>query len=371
MEDTLIDEEKEPTATIMLVDDTPTNLSVLIDYLNEFGFEILIAVDGEGALTAAKAGHPDLILLDIMMPGMDGYETCKHLKKDPITKEIPVIFISALSESMDKVKGFASGGVDYITKPFQQDEVLARINTHLTLQRQKKELAELNTTKDKFFSIISHDMRGIFTPIVGSSDLIKRMVTKYDDDRLIKFSNNLSISVKNALKLFENLLEWSRLQQGRMAFDPLPLSLTELIAQTVALFSEHQKTENIQIVNNVNDVFNVSGDANMIKTIIRNLVSNALKFTHSGGTIHLNAQNNDGFIEISVSDSGIGMPQEKIDALFQLQHSKSSKGTDGERGTGLGLILCKDFVEKHGGKIWVNSIVGKGTTFEFSLPEKQ
>jgi signal transduction histidine kinase len=365
-----MDEEKEPTATILLVDDTPTNLSVLIDYLNEFGFEILIAVDGEGALTAAKAGQPDLILLDIMMPGMDGYETCKRLKEDINTREIPIIFISALSESMDKVKGFSSGGVDYITKPFQQDEVLARINTHLTLQRQKKELAELNTTKDKFFSIISHDMRGIFTPIVGSSDLIKRMVAKYDDDRLKKFSNNLSTSVKNALKLFENLLEWSRLQQGRMSFEPSHISLTDLVAQTVDLFSEHQKSKNIQIINNIKEIYHVSGDANMINTIIRNLVSNAMKFTHSGGTITLDAQKNNDFIEISVSDSGIGMTSEQMDELFRLKKTKSRKGTDGERGTGLGLILCKDFVEKHGGKLWVNSIMGKGTTFEFSLPEK-
>jgi len=363
-------EEKEPTATILLVDDTPTNLSVLIDYLNEFGFEILIAVDGEGALTAAQAGQPDLILLDIMMPGMDGYETCKRLKNNPSTQDIPVIFISALSESMDKVKGFSSGGVDYITKPFQQDEVLARINTHLTLQRQKKELAELNTTKDKFFSIISHDMRGIFTPIVGSSDLIKRMVAKYDDERLSKFSNNLSTSVRNALKLFENLLEWSRLQQGRMTFEPSRLSLTELVAQTIELFSEHQKTKNIQIVNHVTEIYHVRGDANMIKTVIRNLISNALKFSYSGGTITLDALRKDGFILMSVSDSGIGMTSDKMNELFLLEKSSSSKGTDGERGTGLGLILCKDFVEKHGGEIGVNSIVGKGTTFEFSLPEE-
>jgi len=363
-----MDEDKE--TTVLIVDDTPTNLSVLIDYLNEFGFEILIAIDGEGALTAAKAGKPDLILLDIMMPGMDGYETCKRLKQDPSTKEIPIIFISALSESMDKVKGFSSGGVDYITKPFQQDEVLARINTHVTLQRQKKELAELNTTKDIFFSIISHDMRGIFTPIVGSSDLIKRMVAKYDDDRLTKFSNNLSTSVRNALKLFETLLEWSRLQQGRMSFEPTNISITELVAQTVDLFSEHQKTKNIQIVNHVTETFHASGDENMIKTIIRNLVSNALKFTHSGGKISIEAKRKDGFIEMSIADSGIGMTSEKINELFALKKSKSIKGTDGERGTGLGLILCKDFVEKHGGKIWVNSIVGKGTTFQFSLPEE-
>jgi len=364
-----MNEKKESTGTILLVDDTPTNLSVLIDYLNEFGFEMLIAVDGEGALTAAQAGQPDLILLDIMMPGMDGYETCKRLKADARTKDIPVIFISALSESIDKVKGFSSGGVDYITKPFQQNEVLARINTHLTLQKQKKELEDLNTTKDKFFSIISHDMRGIFTPIVGSSDLIKRMVAKYDDDRLKKFSNNLSISIRNALKLFDNLLEWSRLQQGRMAFDPSKISLTELVGQTIDLFSEHQKNKNIQLINNINEIYHVSGDEDMIKTVIRNLVSNALKFTRSEGTITLDAKRKDDFIEVSVSDSGIGMNSEKIDELFTLKKSKSSKGTDGERGTGLGLILCKDFVEKHGGKIWVNSIVGKGTTFEFSLPE--
>ena len=357
------------TTTVMIVDDTPTNLSVLIDYLNNFGFEILVAVDGEGAISSAIAGQPDLILLDIMMPGMDGYETCRRLKQDPITQDIPVIFISALSESIDKIKGFSSGAVDYITKPFQQDEVLARVTTHLTLQRQKKELAELNATKDKFFSIISHDMRGIFVPIMGSTDIIKRMVKKYDDDRLNKFSKNLSSSVKNAIKLFENLIEWSRLQQGNMEFVQSKLSLKDLIAQTVDLFMEHQKSKNIKIINEVIDDFQVYGDENMIKTIIRNLISNALKFTNSGGKITLKAKKQDSLIEVSVSDSGIGINPDKVKDLFTLKQQKSVVGTGGEHGTGLGLILCKDFVEKHEGKIWVNSIVGHGSTFTFSLPE--
>jgi len=357
----------DDTSTIMLVDDTPTNLSVLIDYLNDFGFEILIAVDGEGALISAEAGQPDLILLDIMMPGMDGYETCRQLKKNPATSDIPVIFISALSESMDKVKGFSSGGVDYITKPFQQDEVLARITTHLTIQRQKKELEALNDTKDKFFSVISHDMRGIFTPIVGSSDLIRRMVKKYDDPKLTKFSDNLSFSVKNALKLFENLLEWSRIQRGGISFEPVQLSLHELIEQAKELFQEHQKNKNIKIISNIQEDFLVWADNNMIQTVIRNLISNGLKFTHPGGIITIGAKRIDNEIEVSIADSGIGMSQDSISKLFSIKQMISQKGTGGERGTGLGLILCKDFIEKHEGKIWVNSTIGKGTTFTFTL----
>jgi signal transduction histidine kinase len=359
----------EDTATIMLVDDTPTNLSVLIDYLNDFGFEILIAVDGEGALISVEAGQPDLILLDIMMPGMDGYETCRRLKQNPTTSDIPVIFISALSESMDKVKGFSSGGVDYITKPFQQDEVLARITTHLTIQRQKKELEALNVTKDKFFSVISHDMRGIFTPIVGSTDLIKHMVKKYDDPKLTKFTNNLSLSVKNALKLFENLLEWSRIQRGGITFAPVHLSLKKLIEQSVELFKEHQKSKKIEIINNIPADYQVKADKDMIQTVVRNLVSNGLKFTHSGGTITIDAKKNENRIEVSVTDSGIGMSPENVSSLFSLKQTKSKKGTGGERGTGLGLILCKDFIEKNGGKIWVNSVIGKGTSFMFTLEE--
>jgi signal transduction histidine kinase len=361
----------EEISTIMIVDDTPTNLSVLIDYLNDFGFELLIAVDGEGALISAEAGKPDLILLDIMMPGMDGYETCRRLKENPVTKEIPVIFISALSESMDKVKGFSSGGVDYITKPFQQDEVLARITTHLTIQRQKKELAALNATKDKFFSVISHDMRGIFTPILGSSDLIRRMVQKYDDPKLTKFSNNLSISVKNALKLFENLLEWSRIQRDGITFEPTQLSLKIMVEQTVELFQEHQKSKHIEIINNIHDDYQVWADKNMIQTVFRNLISNALKFSHSGGAITLDAKMNDNKIEVSVTDSGIGMSPDNVAKLFTLNQTKSSKGTDGEKGTGLGLILCKEFIEKHGEKIWVNSTIGKGTAFLFTLSNKR
>ncbi|MBF0452900.1 MAG: hybrid sensor histidine kinase/response regulator [Candidatus Magnetomorum sp.] len=361
---------KKTTATIMIVDDSPTNLSVLIDYLYNSGFKILIANDGESALTIAQRGRPDLILLDIMMPGMNGYETCQCLKQDRRTKDIPVIFISALSKSMDKVKGFSVGGVDYITKPFQQDEVLARVTTHLTIQRQKKDLAKLNATKDKFFSIISHDMRGIFTPIAGASDIISRIAEKYDDARLKKFSGMMVISVRIAVKLFENLLEWSRTQQIDMPFEPSNVSLTHLVNETMGLFQEHQKSKNIHIINDIiDDDLQVYVDDNMVKTIVRNLLSNALKFTPSGGKITLKAIKVDDFIEVSVSDNGIGINSNSIDKLFLLQNAKSNPGTDGEKGTGLGLILCKEFVEKNGGQIFVNSSVHYGTTVGFTLPE--
>jgi len=363
-----------PKSTILVVDDTPTNLSVLLDYLNQSGFKTLIAQDGEGALEQADYAHPDIILLDVMMPGIDGFETCKRLKDNPVTQDIPVIFMTALSETMDKVKGFQHGAVDYITKPFQQEEVLMRISTHLTIQHQKKALNDLNqklmasnATKDKFFSIIAHDMRSAFTPMVGYSDMLNRAAAELENAKLLKYAENMQIMIDNAHKLFKNLLDWARIQRGAMTYKPNHFDLYSIGMSNIAFLISTAKQKKITLELEIPKNTLCFADSNMVDTTLRNLVSNAIKFTREEGNIVLSSSFVDHSIEVCVSDNGVGIAPENQEKLFTIDNKYKSPGTAGEQGTGLGLILCKELVEKNGGKIWVTSEKDKGSCFRFTL----
>jgi len=370
-------EKKSDKAAVLIVDDRIENLHVLINCLNEADFETFIAQDGEGAIQQLDYILPDIILLDIMMPGIDGYETCCRLKEKKKTRDIPVIFMSALSETVDKVKGFKVGAVDYVVKPFQQEEVLARINLQLTLQRQKKELSELNArltesnaAKDKFFSIIAHDLRGHFNSLIGGTDLLIQFFHKLAEEEKVRLLTDIHIASKEAYTLLSNLLEWSRSQTGRIVCDPIKINLKAVINTNLSLFKQAVKEKHIDIINEIREDIFIYADESMLNTVIRNLISNSVKFTHSGGRVSIRAENVGNLIEVSVSDTGIGMKEDEVRKLFRTDCHHSSRGTAEEHGTGLGLILCKEFVEKNGGKIWIESNEGKGTSSYFTLPQQ-
>jgi len=376
-------QEKLKGAVILVVDDNPMNLGVLFDHLNASGFKILIAEDGESAIHQAKFAKPDIILLDIMMPGVDGFEACRNLKKNEETKDIPVIFMTALFETADKIKGFESGAVDYITKPFQNEEVIARITTHLTIQFQKKELEELNktkdkllkelgdlnATKDKFFSIIAHDLRSPFNGLIGASDLLIQSFEGLEKEIIIDLIRSMNIASRNAFNLLNNLLEWSRSQTGRIEWDPNITDISIIIRENRLLLKHNAEEKNISLVSEIQDNTFVYADEYMINTVIRNLITNALKYSRNGEEVRISSKDTGDFLEISVSDKGIGIKPENIGKLFRIDIHHTTKGTANEQGTGLGLILCKEFVEKHNGKIWVESELGKGATFRFTLPK--
>jgi len=367
-------DNKEKTI-ILIVDDNPTNLQILFDYLEKAGFKILVAPNGERAVRQLEKIVPDIILLDIMMPGIDGYETCRRIKENEAMKDIPVIFMSALSDTFDKIRGFEAGAVDYVTKPFQQEEVLARINAHLTIRRQKKQLSELNSklyesniTKDKFFSVIAHDLKNAFFPLFSYPDLLTRAIDKEDYGNVRKYAGNIKEHIENAYKLMENLLNWSRVQIGTMDFRPQEVHLYKVGLRCVALLAESANQKEISLSYTIDRDIRVYADPDMTDTILRNLISNAVKFTDNRGRVTVSARSFNGEVEISVSDTGIGISKENLPKLFRIDQVFKKEGTAGERGTGLGLILCREFVEKNKGKILVESELGKGTTFRFTLP---
>jgi len=353
---------------ILIVDDTPHNLQVLTNILHDKGYNICISTSGYQALESVNTEMPDLILLDIQMPDMDGFETFKALKLNPNSEDIPVIFLTAMVDPEKILQGFELGAVDYITKPFNIPELTSRVATHIEIKKSREKLTELNATKDKLFSIISHDLKSSLGSIVGITDLVLEKFDDYEPDKVRQIIESIHQSSKNTFELLENLLDWARLQTGKLTQQMEKHDLKTIIHNTSELYHEIAKNKNITIQNNVISDITVYCDINMIQTVLRNLISNAIKFTNAEGTVTLNSIERNSQVEIQVSDSGIGIIPENIPYIFSIEKNISTPGTKGEKGTGLGLMLCKELIEKQGGKIWVESEVGKGTTFKFTLP---
>jgi signal transduction histidine kinase len=364
-------ESPQDEATILVIDDSPTNLRLLLETLQAAGYRTLIAPTGERALRQMKLVRPDLILLDVMMPGIDGFETCRRIKESPDTRDIPVIFITALAKASEKVRGFEMGGVDYITKPFQQNEVLSRVRTHLTLRRQRLALESANATKDRFFSIVAHDMRGAFNSVFAYADIMAEQVTQTGPDSLRQTSDKLSECVENAYRLLQNLLQWARIQRGQMEFQPRNLNLHDLIADILTLTGGHREKKRITAENRIPPDTLAWGDEQMLHTVFRNLVTNAVKFTPIGGQIAVRAESEGGHHRILVEDSGVGIDPEHLDRLFRIDVKHQATGTDGETGTGLGLALCHELVVKNGGEILIASQPGEGTAVSVTLPKSE
>ena len=372
---------------ILLVDDEPKNIQLLGNLLREYGYAIEFATSGMDALRWLSMRLFDLILLDIMMPEMDGYDVCKRLKSNPITRGIPIIFLTAKTDAEGIARGFSLGAVDYVTKPFQKEELFARVKTHLTLQEQQRtldryadlleeknlelrqknlRLEESNANKDKFFSLIAHDLKSPMTGFLSLAELFEN-TDDMQPEQFKEFIRQFRASAENLFQLLENLLTWARIQRGLIEHAPQRVNLGDMIHQNIALMAQNARQKKIALVNSVAREVFVYADTHMLEAIIRNLLSNALKFTKPGGSIEVTTTDAGDFVTVSVSDNGIGMTEEKCAKLFRVGAKIQSKGTSDEKGTGLGLILCKEFVEKNGGAIGVESRPERGTTVWFTL----
>ncbi len=355
--------------SILIVDDGPTNLQVLGKILGSEKHEIFLASDGIKGLELAQAELPDLILLDILMPRMDGFEVCRRLKQEHITKDIPIIFISALHETSEKVKGFQIGGVDYITKPIQREEVIARVDVHLGLKRSQEELTNANATKDKLMAIIGHDLRGPLGSVIQALDMLIKLDGKLDKQKRLNMMTELHKGAKRAFTLLENTLFWARSQRGDIIYQPANLKLKVLVDDNIRSLSDLAQEKTIRLYTDIHKALTVYADKNMLTIILRNLISNALKFTPESGEIKVTAIAKKEFVEVTVVDNGVGVRTEDRDKLFNLENHFSTFGTRNEKGSGLGLPLCKEFVEKNGGKIRMESLKKGGCAFIFTVPQ--
>lgn len=368
--------------TILIADDNTTNLNVLFEYLSSQGYRILVAEDGLGAIEQARYGLPDLILLDVMMPGLDGFEACQRLKQVPETRNIPVIFMTAISETSYILKGFSVGAVDYITKPLQREEVYARVRTHISIrrlqreleaeiqtrQKAEEELRKLNAGKDVFFSVLAHDLKNPMNGLLGLSEVLVEMLPAEANSEL----RETALDVRNLASLVGtlllDLLGWAQLQLGQLRPAPRVISLARAIEPTLTLITTATRAKRIELLNEAVVPLELYCDVRMNETVLRNLLSNAVKFTPSGGTIRILAEAKEDEVVITIADSGKGIAPERIAGLFELGQTKPTYGTAGEKGTGLGLPLCREMVERNGGRIWVDSTPDEGSSFHFTVP---
>lgn len=369
---------------LLIVDDALANLRILSGMLKKHGYSVRSAPNGQTAIMIAENEPPDLILLDIVMPDMDGYEVCRHLKTDPTTSNIPIIFLSGRADIIDKVRGFESGGVDYITKPFQAEEVLARVRTHLNLRRLQRQLqernqqlehantrlrehtAELEATNQElrsFAYVISHDLKA---PLRGISRIAQWLVDDYDSmiDEQGKHMTKLLINrVKRMDSLIEGILEYSRI--GRTPENTEDLDLKSLVYDMVAMLSF---TENIHIV--VSGEFPViTGNRFRISQVFQNLLDNAIKFMDKAeGEIQFSGRDDGTQWIFCVADNGPGIDKKYYEKIFQIFQTLNRR--DMLESTGVGLAIVKKIIESYGGKIWIESQVGKGSQFYFTLPKQ-
>lgn len=248
----------------------------------------------------------------------------------------------------------------------RSNKILQVVNTKV--KTQNTELQNLNATKDKFFSILGHDLKGPLNSLSSFSNLLINYTDSLSKEEIQQLATDLDKSIKNLYSLLENLLEWSRSQTGNIAFTPEAFDLPALLEENKALLQAQAENKKINLVSNHAESLTVNTHKHSINTVIRNLISNAIKFTPEGGTITMDLKKENGFVIVSIADTGVGMSKEVIDKLFRIDAKHSTKGTANEKGTGLGLILCKEFVEKNGGKIWVTSEEDKGSVFSFSIP---
>ena len=367
---------REDVPNIILVDDTPANLQLLTGMLKERGYKVRPVPSGKLALQAAKNDPPDLILLDVMMPEMDGYEVCERLKADDRLKEIPVIFISALNETMDKVRAFGVGGVDYVTKPFQFEEVNARVSTHLQLQRQRRKLKEnleqlrrLEEMRDNLVHMIVHDLRSPLTGISGFLDLALALEKETLTEDGLDYLQTAKRSTTAVINMVSAVLDVSKMEAGEMK---LHLTECDLVGIAADLMSDMESLKEAREMNldAPPAPVTVVADKDLILRVIQNLLGNALKFTSSDGWIHLDIQPDENRVCVKVRDNGPGIPVEYQERIFEKFGQVEARAHRQNFSTGLGLTFCKLVVEAHGGSIGVESEVGKGSTFWFVLPKE-
>ncbi|QWV95175.1 hybrid sensor histidine kinase/response regulator [Geomonas oryzisoli] len=370
------------TSDILIVDDQPANLQVLSEILKSNGFKVRPVPSGRLALGAAEKEPPDLILLDIMMPEMDGYELCRRLKEMPLLSHIPVIFISALDETVDKIAGFRAGGVDYIAKPFEAEEVLARVRAHLalrqyqdSLQEQNRlieqnydRLQELEKMRDQLTHMIVHDMRNLLTGVGASLLMLQKDLAEKLDDRSNRLLNSAAVCARELSDMCNNLLDVSKLEENQMQLNLSECGLLELSRAALEKLRPVVQNRSVSIPP-ANQELLVFADRDILLRIIFNLLHNALKFTDSDGVIAIALQGTEALVRYSVTDNGPGIPCEFREKIFQkFGQVNCTKYKRNLCSTGLGLTFCKLAAEAHHGRIWVESEAGVGSTFHLELP---
>lgn len=375
--------------TVLAVDDTPENLAVVNALLRGL-YKVKVSSSGEHALAIAANTSPDLILLDIMMPGLDGYEVCRRLKADPTTADIPVIFLTAKSDEEGEQRGFDLGAVDYITKPISPPLLLARVKAQLSLKeardalqrnhmedKQRFELAmaqqmEINTLKSTFVSMTTHEFRTPLTTIMSSQELLRHYGDRMTPQDRGETFDSIASAVQRMVAMLDQVLTIGKADAKLLEFLPKPMNLRllcsqlrdEVLAGQIADDSELDRA--LALTVDIGDDM-VLADEKLLRHILGNLLSNAIKYSPGGQGVRFTVLRDAKGLVFEVHDQGIGIPPEELPRLFGNFHRANNVGNI--PGTGLGLTIVKRAVESHGGSIAVDSELGRGTRFRVCLPQ--
>ena len=359
----LITENARDVIWTMKLDGTITYISPNVEQLRGFTVEEAIHQQLDQIIT------PDtqVLVIDYILRLNSAYASGKPL---PHFKGENEYYCKDGSTLWTEVIVYPLAGSDQksVTMLGMTRDISERKQYEAKLLEQTNNLRELNATKDKFFSIIAHDLRSPFNGILGLSEILKDEARDLDIDSIVDYTEMIHTSANQAYNLLENLLDWAKMQQGHFRYEPKKELINNLINNEINGLKYNAGKKNIALVNITKEDIIVTLDEKMLSAVLRNLVTNAIKFTAKNGFVNVDAKINSGHVEVSVSDNGVGMDQKTIEKLFKIETSFTSCGTENEKGTGLGLLLCKDFVEKHGGKMWVESELGKGSRFIFSIP---
>ena len=357
------------TETILIVDDTPANLGVLVETLGGAGYQLMVAEDGEEALAQTVQTQPDLILLDVMMPGIDGFETCRRLKARESTRDVPVLFMTALNETADKVKAFGAGGVDYITKPIEHEEALARVRTHLALRRLRRELQTQLTLKERFMRMASHDLRSPLCLILMAADLAHRQSAVAGSPSITKYLDNIAESAAQMRRIIDTFLELRMPSANGNANGQVDLNLLgDAVVRQHAPAAERKQ---IMLLTELASVLPLARcDAALVYQAFTNLTSNALKFTPPSGIVTLRTRVSGERVRVEIQDTGPGVPLVEREQLFREHARLSPRPTGGEESNGLGLSIVKHLVESQGGIVGADFPAERGSIFWFELPSR-
>jgi len=361
---------------ILAVDDDRINLRIIGGILRHEGYEISEADSGEAALEAYAAFQPNLVLLDVMMPGIDGFTTCRTLKKTYGDICAPVIFVTAKSEADDVVMGFDAGGVDYLTKPFRPKEVVARIRTHLTNQQlaeQQKmlvsQLSKANADKDRFLGMCAHDLRNPLSSIRGLAELMVEDAVGGMTEEQRDIIQTIHGASQSMLQLVNELLDVATIEGGHLKLDKQPTSVVEIVERSVHLSNMEAAKKESRIEMVTTDGFPmIDVDRNKMRQVVDNIISNAVKYSPKGSIIQVVIHSNATSAGFAVRDRGPGIPESERHMLFKDFGRLSARPTGGEKSTGLGLAICRKIVEAHKGSIAVENLPGGGAEFSVSIP---
>ncbi len=361
-----------PASNILVVDDTAENLRLLASILEPLGYEVRPATTGRQALQAAEHDPPDLVLLDVNMPGMNGYEVCEAFKAHPRLKDIPVLFITALNEVSDKVKAFDVGGVDFISKPFHLEEVRARVKTHLELRRAHldletgyQRLQQLEQLRDDLVHMIVHDMRSPLSVLAGHLTFLEDEVGKLSSEAAGDLRAAM-LGTQALARMANDLLDVSRMEEGQLPLDLAEHDLFELASKVQLSMRAFERSREIELA--PSDPLPITCDGSLIQRVLENLVSNAIKHAPSGGRVKLELGRIADRARLYVCDDGPGVPLDVRQRIFEKFGTIAARKANGYHSTGLGLAFCKLAIEAHGGSIGVEDAAPRGSRFWFEVP---